>query len=128
MSDFPEQEDFSTPEAAYASITRAYIAEGTAAFPRLSVPWMAARMKGGVKRPLPKEAAALLLDSEILEVHLWSEDHAMVLARVASGNSGQNRIDMRHLSRISDRWLNAGNDSRPTIEEARKKIERMRSR
>ena len=128
VSELPEQEDLSTPEAAYASITRAYIAEGVAAFPRLSVPWMAAHMKGGVKRPLPKEAADRLLDSEILEVHLWDGDHAMVLAREESDNSGRVRIDMRHLRRVNGRWLNAGNDSRPTLEEARQKIERSRSR
>jgi len=38
VSDFPNREDLTTPEAAYASIHRAWVAEGDAAWPRLSVP------------------------------------------------------------------------------------------
>ena len=44
VSDFPNREDLTTPEAAYASINRAYAAEGDAAWPRLSVPSLAAWM------------------------------------------------------------------------------------
>ena len=57
VSDFPDREDMSTPEAAYALINRAYAAESNAAWPRLSVPWQADAMPAGVKRPLPKQAA-----------------------------------------------------------------------
>ena len=38
VSDFPDREDLSTPEAAYATIHRAYAAEGDAAWLRLSAP------------------------------------------------------------------------------------------
>ncbi len=126
VSDFPDREDLSTPEAAYASIHRAWAAEGDAAWPRLVVPWQVAHTPGGPKRALPKETADRLLGAEILEVHLWEGIHAVVLARVESRNSGVH-VDMRWLSRVDGRWLNESNDSRPTIDEARKKIEQSRS-
>ena len=50
VADFPDREDLSTPEAAYASIHRAYTREGTAAFPRLSVPRIVIRMSGSERK------------------------------------------------------------------------------
>ena len=47
VSDFPDREDLSTPEAAYATIHRAYAAEGDAAWPRLTVSEL--RRKSGSK-------------------------------------------------------------------------------
>ena len=41
VSDFPDREDLTTPEAADATIHRAYAAEGLGAFQRLSVPPLA---------------------------------------------------------------------------------------
>ncbi len=38
VADFPDREDLSTPEAAYASIHRAWVQEDGAAWPRLSAP------------------------------------------------------------------------------------------
>ena len=60
VSAFPEQEDLSTPEAAYAAIQRAYAAEGDRVWPRLSVPDLAedmADLAKAPKKPLPNEAA-----------------------------------------------------------------------
>lgn len=126
VSDFPNREDMSTPEAAYATIHRVWAAEGAAAWPRLVVPWQAAHTPSGPKRPLPKEAADRLLGTTILEVHLWDATHAVVLARKESGATGHTHVDMRWLDRVDGRWLNQSNDSRPTIEEARKKVEQSR--
>jgi beta-lactamase regulating signal transducer with metallopeptidase domain len=126
VSDFPDREDLSTPEAAYASIHRAYVAEGDAAWPRLSVPWQAERMPpAGAKRPLPKETADRLLGAEILEVHVWDGKHAVVIAR-EERSDGRDYMGMRWLDRVEGRWLNESNDSRRTIEQARQKIEQSR--
>jgi hypothetical protein len=127
VSDFPKGEDLTTPEAAYASIHWAWAAEGDAAWPRLSVPAMAAHMPRGAKRPLPKEAAKRLLDTEILEVHVWEGIHAVVIAREEASDVQGFYMDMRWLTRVDGRWLNEGNDRRRTIEEARQKIEQSRS-
>ena len=127
VSDFPDREDLTTPEAAYASIHRAYAAEDDAAWPRLSVPALAAHMPAGIKRPLPKKAADRLLGAEIVEVHVWEGTHAVVIAREEDPESGRGFMDMRWLDRVDGRWLNDGNSSRRTLEEARKKIEESRS-
>jgi hypothetical protein len=127
VSDFPDREDLTTPEAAYASIHRAYVAEGDAAWPRFCVPTLAAQIKGGIKKPLPKEAADRFLGAEIIEVHVWDEIHAVVLAREETSKPRGGYIDMRWLTRIDGRWLNEGNDAGDTIEAARKKAEQSRS-
>jgi beta-lactamase regulating signal transducer with metallopeptidase domain len=145
VSDFPNREDLTTPEAAYASINRAYAAEGDAAWPRLSVPSLAAWLRAGEqklrlsvpalagpaqdgeKKPLPKPAADRLLGAEILEVHVWDGIHAVVIAREEVFGPQGSDMDMRWLTRVQGRWLNEGNDSRRTLEAARRKIEESRS-
>jgi hypothetical protein len=127
VSDFPDREDLTTPEAAYASIHRAYAAEGDAAFPRLSVPTLAAHLQAGVKKPLPKSAADRLLGAEVIEVHEWDGIHAVVIALEEDAVSGRGFMDMRWLDRVDGRWLNQSNDSRRTIEDARQKIQESRS-
>ena len=120
VADFPDREDLSTPEAAYASIHRAYAAEGDAAWPRLSVQELAQRMPRVAKQPLPAEVAARFLSIEVFEVHVWDETHAVVIAR------GDKYMDLRWLDRVKGRWLNRGNDVTGTIEQARQTISRAR--
>ena len=81
MSDFPDREDLSTPEAAFATIHRAWVAEGDEGpfWLLLSSPENAARLtqqkfRAGVKQPLSKEKAEPILNAEILEVHIWDEN------------------------------------------------------
>ncbi|MGA2257104.1 MAG: M56 family metallopeptidase [Thermoguttaceae bacterium] len=112
VSDFPNREDLTTPEAAAVSIRRAYVAEGDAAWPRLSVPSLAAQMPGGAAKPLPKEVAKRFLSAEILEVHVWDGTHAVVIAREESASGGDSYMD----------------DVRSTLDAARQKIEQSRSR
>ncbi len=68
------------------------------------------------KKPLPKEQAEPLLNAEVLEVHVWGDTHAAVIARMS------NRIDLRWLIRVNGRWLNIGNDSGPTLEQVREAV------
>ena len=122
VSDFPDREDLTTPEAAYASIHRAYVAEGDAAWKRLSAPDLAKIMPEGKKTPPSKAAAKRWLDAEVLEVHVWAGDHATVLA------AEEGRIDLRSLLLVDGRWLNTGNDMSDSLEQARQKIERWSGR
>jgi beta-lactamase regulating signal transducer with metallopeptidase domain len=126
VADFPDREDLSTPEAAYATLHRAWAREGDAVWPRLCVPSLAARVPAGDKRPLPKERADQLLGAEIVEVHVWDKIHAVVIAAEET-YQGRVFMDMRWLTRVDGRWLNDGNDGRRTLEEARQKVEQSRS-
>ncbi len=126
VKDFPEREDLSTPEGAYAAIHRAYAAEGDAAWKRLSVPELAAVMPDHEKKPLPKETAERFLDADILEVHVWYGVHAEVIARMIDG-SGSDHIDLRALKLIEGRWLNNGNNGSDTLEHARQRIAKIQA-
>jgi hypothetical protein len=125
VSSFPQREDLSTPESAYASIHRAVAAEGFAAFDRLSVARIVA-MSRGVRPPaFPEGYGATLLGADVLEVHLWDRSHAVVVARLPLRGPGK-PFDVRSLERVGGRWLNAGNDRVDTLEQARKDVDRLR--
>jgi hypothetical protein len=124
VADFPDKEDLSTPESAYASIERAYAAEGIAAFHRLSVPEIAAKTPGSAKQPPPKEVAERFLNAEILEVHIWNKINACVIAQTTDN---KRNYDLRFLKHIGGQWLNDGNDSAGTIEQSHNVIARIRS-
>ena len=119
VSGFPTNENLSTPEAAYASLARAWAAEGDAVFARLSVAELASGMPSTPRKPLVAKDAAVLLGAEVLEVAVHWQTNAIVLARQKSGV--REWIDMRWLRPENGRWLNHGNDARDTLEEARKK-------
>ena len=114
VSAFPTNEDLSTPEAAYATITRAWIAEGLAAFPRLSVHELAKAMSSPPRKPAPAQEAAMWLDAEVLEVNVYHQTNACVFARLNVG--GKERIDLRWLKPEKGRWLNDGNDMVGTLD------------
>ena len=122
VSDFPEAEDLSTPEAAYASIHRAEIKEGDAVWQRLSVRDLAEDMPRAPSEPLPADQAKRLLDAEVLEVHFSDPTNAYVFARMQW--TQRKGIDIRHFGLENGRWLNSGNDVADTLEDARKLVAR----
>ncbi len=131
VSDFPDREDLSTPEAAFATIHRAWAAEGDEGpfWLRLSSPENAARLTqqkfcAGVKQPLSKEKAEPILNAEILEVHIWDENRAAVIVRMP--RKGHD-LHLNAFECVNGRWLNEGNDLADTVEEARKIIAQGRS-
>jgi len=126
VADFPALEDLSTPAAAYAAIHRAWAAEGDAAWRRLSLPRLADRLPRATAAPLPAARAAPLLGAEIVEVHLWGQTNAVVIARMTNIN-GRSYMDLRLLACWNGRWLNTGNDMRSTLEEARQKAAQLRA-
>jgi hypothetical protein len=121
VADFPTNEDLSTPEGAYAAIHRAFAAEGDSAWPRLSVPELAARMPKAASRPLPPEDAQRLLNAEILEVCVFENTNAVIFARK------DDSIDLRWVQLPEGHWLNTGNDEVETLEEARALVARRRA-
>ena len=83
VADFPDQEDMSTPEAAYATLNRLRASGDEGFWRRLSAPALAQQMeeKSG-KREVSADAVAEFMGAEILEVHLWRETNAVVIAQM----------------------------------------------
>lgn len=126
VRDFPEGEDLSTPEAAFASILRAWVAQGDNGpfWLRLSSPQTVSRLtrlgfRSEVKKELAKEKAEPILNADVLEVHILDQTHAAVIARLP--REGHD-LHLCWFERLDGRWLNEGSDSADTIEQAREKI------
>lgn len=127
VCDFPEKEDFSSPEAAYATINRLSASGDHEFWRRVSVKKLAQRMpiqKG--KRKVSKIAAHGWLNANILEVRIFRDTYAGVIAKVP--NDWKKIIDYRSLEFEDGRWLNTGNDVFGSVEEARKKFKILSSR
>jgi len=130
VADFPKEDDFSTPEAAYATINRVSASGENAGWIRVSVKRLAkyfANQKDKGKRK-DSEWAKVLLNTTILEVHILSENRAVVVAELPQQFSSKpivNPIDVRYLELEDGRWLNTGNDRFATIEQVRAKFSRF---
>jgi hypothetical protein len=128
VADFPKEEDFSTPEAAYAAINRVSAGGEVSDWIRVSDKKLAEQFAGqknkGEKNVDP-EWAKVLLNATIIEVRILNENRAMVIADLPQQFSSKqviNPIDVRHLELEDGRWLNIGNDRFATIEQARAKF------
>jgi hypothetical protein len=118
VCDFPEKEDLSTPEAAYATINR-LIASGDQGFwRRVSVTRLAQRMpvKKG-KRKVSKSAAYGWLNANIIEVRIFQGNYAGVVAKVPS--AWKKVFDYRTFEFEGGEWHNAGNSVFGSLDEAR---------
>ncbi len=117
ISDFPEKEDFSTPESAYAAINRV-LAEWRSgpAWQRVSV-----KRKAGIFSKQKEEKAKSTyewLNAWIVEVRIFKNTHAVVIAEVPSKGE-QPLIDKRSVELENGKWLNAGQSCFRDIEAAR---------
>lgn len=121
VSDFPEKEDFSTPEAAYAVINRVLASGEKGKWRQISVKSLANRLSPAdakVKEVKP-EHAKVWLNARILEVRIFREQRAVVLAELM-WDPNNPKIDKRSLELEDGRWLNKGQDySADSLEEAR---------
>lgn len=116
VSDFPASRDLSTPEAAYATIMRDFMATGAsdAEWSEIST-WKSQKTD---RRSVPPERASEYLDARIQEVIIYRDRLALVLAKMTE--HGEVGYDPRLLFLHNGRWLNSGQDPlMPTIEEAR---------
>jgi len=122
VGDFPDKEDMSTPEAAYATLNR-LLAIGNFTFPRrFHVPWSSHQeSEPPEKREVSAEERAKFLGAEILEVQLWHGTNATVFAQMPKD------VDLRLLCYANGQWLNDGNDGGPTLDGARVRVTRIRA-
>jgi len=126
VAEFTDEEDFSTPQAAYANINRACVAATNNAWARVSASSLRDAFPPGGKPSytVTPEAATMWLNAEIVEVLYCGDKMAAVLARLASP-SGEHHFDLRSLTLEDGRWLNIGEDVFPTAEQAREKFARL---
>ncbi|KPK83437.1 MAG: hypothetical protein AMJ81_08295 [Phycisphaerae bacterium SM23_33] len=121
VSDFPDRQDLSTPEAAYATFNRILAGGERAPWRRLSVRRLAGQFPAGAeKREVSPKAAHEWLHADILEVRIFKGKYAAAFARIP--NAAQTIIDIRFLEKEEGRWLNSGNNVGPDLAEARTKF------
>jgi hypothetical protein len=121
VTDFPTNENLSTPEAAYAAWNRAYAVGGRAAVQRLNV----TPIRVAAAKPPPAKVEEEL-NSEILEVHVHAEREAAVIARMP--HPSKTPIDMRRFERKGERWLNVGQTLWSDIASARAEFSAMHAK
>ncbi|MGE5294753.1 MAG: M56 family metallopeptidase, partial [Solirubrobacterales bacterium] len=123
VADFPPGEDFSTPEAAYATINRIDYTDSSA-WQKVSVARLAARMAQSgseSKKNVDPEWAKVLANARIKEVLVWNMTKAMVIAELPQDLSSKKIVDpfdVRFLGLENGRWLNMGNDRVSSVEAA----------
>lgn len=117
---FPEAEDFSTPEGAYAAISRMMAGGDQAAWRKVSVRRIAllTPREGTPPRKPSPEYAATWRNARIVEVRVYRGRRAVVLAEIIYPN-GTSAIDLRSVEMENGRWLNAGQDIAGSLLEAR---------
>lgn len=127
VADFPAGEDFSTPEAAYATINR--MDQGDpAAWLRVDVARLADRMRrdgSERRRTIDPEWAKAMGNAQIREVLVWNLTKAAVIAELPQELSGKKIVDpfdVRYLELEKGRWLNIGNDRFASVEAAKTKF------
>ncbi|MHC4179781.1 MAG: hypothetical protein ACYSWU_19910, partial [Planctomycetota bacterium] len=119
VSDFPDKEDLSTPEASYAAANRIAASGDRGSWRRISVARLASKLPpaDAKKREVSAEAAKEWLEAEILEVRIFRGTFASVFAGTTT--TTKRIIDIRNLELHNGRWLNRGNDVVGTLDEAR---------
>ncbi|HBG78470.1 MAG TPA: hypothetical protein DDW84_06465 [Phycisphaerales bacterium] len=123
VSDFGDN-DFSTPEAAYAAINRIVALNDAQKLAAVSL----TRLSEGVIKaqisdnPLSPEWKKTLENAQILEVWVWKDKYAAVIAELPQKFSDtpiEKPIDLRGLNPENGKWLNHEDGRVRTVEEAR---------
>ena len=118
VSDFPEKDDFSTPESAYAAINRVLASgrRGGPVWKRISVERLAKRFNKEEKRKV--KSTDEWLNARIVEVNIFKDTHAAVIAEIPS-KGRQPVFDKRSVELENGKWLNVGQSIFGDIEAAR---------
>jgi len=108
-SDFPDGEDFSCPEAAYATIARVLASGEMGLWRRISVSSLSGALPSAdaKKVEVKPERAKMWLNARIKEVRIFQGTHAVVLAEFIDPCEGV-RISARSMGFEQGKWLNAG--------------------
>ena len=98
VSDFPETDDFTTPEAAYAVVNRVLASGEQSKWRQISVMSIANRLPSAdtENQTIDPENAKVWLNARILEVRIFRNINAVVLAEL-SRNPNNPKIDNRFL-------------------------------
>ncbi len=120
VSDFPPEEDFSTPEAAYAVINRVMASGNEGAWRRISVKELARGLppEDAKRKEVKPEVAEQRLNARIVEVRVFRGSFAGVIAEITV-DSEPPFYDLRSVSIEDGRWLNGGESVWDTLEQAR---------
>ena len=123
VSDYQATDDFSSPEAAYATINRKS-ADGDGDWRDVSTAKLAERLssKQAIMTAKPKDIADEFRNATILEVRIFRGTYAQVTAQMKRG------LDLRSFELEDGRWLNHGNDVVKTAEDAAEKFSKLVSR
>lgn len=125
VAEFPDVEDLSTPEAAYANFNRLSVGGDPNAWRAVSVRRLRDRLPAPEtgRREVPPEVVRRRLNARILEVRVFRQTVAMVLAeatRVPPGGTAELRyIDVRAFELEDGRWRNFGNGAAGSLERGR---------
>ncbi len=124
VKDFPKTDDFSTPEAAYATIERQGI-EGRLDWTAASVKRYAELFKGDkIAPPLTGEQAERKWDCDVVNVRIH-ENYARVAAYVSGLGVEEPYYDLRSFEKENGKWLNSGNDHARKLEDDDQKFKRI---
>ncbi len=125
VADFPTNEDFSTPEAAYATINWLWAAGDLSFWRRVSTPSLAQRLpaEGGTRPPSSQKLVTETLNTTVVEVRIHSNDCAAVIGRVPGFL--KTIIDLRCFERVGGRWMNMGQDVFGSLDSARAKFAKI---
>lgn len=127
VCDFPEGEDFSTPENAYATINRLSATGDQGFWRRVTVKRLAKRFpKKPEKRKISKKVANEFLNANIIEVSAFRGKYAGVVAKVPL--LFKTIFDYRSFEFEGGKWKNAGNSSFGSIEDSRLHFRKLCSR
>lgn len=131
VSDFPEEEDFSTPESAYAAINRVMATGGSDAdWDRVSgrQPRGEQNARYYARRQMSPYWAKQWNEALIREVNIYLEKVARVFAEVRT-ESGEVRYDQRSVVFKNGLWFNQGQDGLvDSIERAREIFDSKKAR
>lgn len=121
ISDFPAVDDFSSPEAAYATICRRYAA-GTLDWRSVNCERVNQDFPPGPYEKPPAEVSHGIRNREVLETRMYRGYFAQVTARE---ENGKRPFDMRSFVLEGGRWLNRGNSRAATLEETTREFDRL---
>jgi hypothetical protein len=117
VSEFPPTRDLSTPEAAYATMMRDFVAAGASGAEWDEISVRRSQSPSTKRRPVAPEVVRSCLEAHLEEVAIYRDRLASVIARTQE--NGKISYDQRTFFLRGGRWLNVRQVGAPTVDEAR---------